>query len=169
MHANNNTASAHGETLVEYKQMKFVITAAPTQDNVGDYIQILSKYGAKDVVRACEVTYTVEQFQPAGIDIHELPFPDGLQPPTAVIEEWLGLVKKRRAEGDAAIAVHCIAGLGRAPVLVAIALIESGLEPLDAIDFIRKRRRGAINAKQLKYLESYKRTKLLNKSKCVIQ
>ena len=47
--------------------------------------------------------------------------------------------------------------LPRAPVLVAVALVEAGMEPLDAIDYIRKRRRGAINSKQLKYLQNYRR------------
>ena len=49
----------------------------------------------------------------------------------------------------------------RAPVLVALALIESGMKYEDAVDFIRKRRRGAINSKQLEYLEKYKPTKAL--------
>ena len=49
----------------------------------------------------------------------------------------------------------------RAPVLVALALIESGMKYEDAVQFIRKRRRGAINSKQLEYLEKYKPTKAL--------
>lgn len=49
--------------------------------------------------------------------------------------------------------------LCRAPVLVAIALIEQGMPPLDAVAYIRERRRGAINNKQLKYIETYKRRK----------
>jgi protein tyrosine phosphatase type 4A len=48
---------------------------------------------------------------------------------------------------------------------VAIALIEAGLKPLDAVIYVRERRRGAINAKQLKFLESYKKR---NNSKCLI-
>ncbi len=56
------------------------------------------------------------------------------------------------------IAVHCVAGLGRAPVLVAIALIEfAKMDPIDAATFIRKHRQGAINNKQLDWLEQYKR------------
>ena len=36
-------------------------------------------------------------------------------------------------------------GLGRAPVLVAVALIELGMKYEDAVEMIRMKRRGAIN------------------------
>ena len=49
--------------------------------------------------------------------------------------------------------------LCRAPVLVATALIELGMKYEDAVDLIRKKRRGAINAKQLEFLSKYKRRK----------
>ena len=55
-----------------------------------------------------------------------------------------------------AIAIHCVAGLGRAPVLVCIALIESGMGWMEAVELVRKKRRGALNMTQLRYLETYK-------------
>jgi hypothetical protein len=60
------------------------------------------------------------------------------------------------------IAVHCVAGLGRAPILVAIALIEAGMEPHEAVKAVRARRPSALNKRQLLYLtESYQRRRRL--------
>lgn len=56
----------------------------------------------------------------------------------------------------------------RAPVLVAIALIEYGLDPISAVTFIRERRRGAINTVQLNYLTEYKPIRKKYGTKCVI-
>jgi protein tyrosine phosphatase type 4A len=42
-------------------------------------------------------------------------------------------------------------------VLVAIALIEHGMSPLDSVAYVRERRRGAINQRQLRYVERYRR------------
>jgi protein tyrosine phosphatase type 4A len=47
-------------------------------------------------------------------------------------------------------------GLGRAPVLVAIALIENGMDNLSAINYVRERRRDAFNKQQLNFLVHYK-------------
>jgi hypothetical protein len=60
------------------------------------------------------------------------------------------------------IAVHCVAGLGRAPLLVAIALIEEGMdEPMEALREVRRRRPGSLNHRQITYLERYKPRGLL--------
>lgn len=63
-------------------------------------------------------------------------YDDGGAPPAEIINAWLDVVQTTfhdapdssgpNAKEGPAIAVHCVAGLGRAPVLVAIALIEYG-------------------------------------------
>ena len=93
------------------------------------------------------------------------PFDDGHSPPQEIIDTWLDLVnhtfhgESKSSDDDSTIAVHCVAGLGRAPVLVAIALIEEGMDAVEAVTMIRTHRRGAINAKQLNYLQTYTPTK----------
>ena len=50
------------------------------------------------------------------------------------------------------IAVHCVAGLGRAPLLVALALVHKGCQRINAIELIRKNRPGAIYMVQANFL-----------------
>ncbi|KAI8910829.1 protein-tyrosine phosphatase-like protein [Gorgonomyces haynaldii] len=156
---------------VQYKHLQFVIFDAPSDGNLESYIKELQSHKVKDVVRACEPTYSKDTMLAAGIQVHDLPFPDGEAPPDAVIHQWLTLVNQKMGlyqpqQQISPIGVHCVAGLGRAPVLVAMALIEAGMPPLDSVIYIRERRRGAINAKQLKFIEAYK--KRSKESKCSI-
>jgi protein tyrosine phosphatase type 4A len=148
---------SHRPSFVNFKNYRFLIMDAPSDVNLPAYIEECQKHNVSHVVRACEPTYGIQPLQKAGIQVHEMPFPDGDPPPNNVIDPWLDLCQASFAKDDkSTIAVHCVAGLGRAPVLVVLALVELGMEPMDAVDLVRKKRRGAINAKQLKWLQSYK-------------
>jgi protein tyrosine phosphatase type 4A len=153
-------------TLMEVKPMRFLIMDAPRQGNLHLYIKEMRKHSVTDVVRVCEPTYQGAELQTAGIGLHDMEFPDGHSPPKELIDQWLQLVEKVFYSDDGAgnpnqnncIAVHCVAGLGRAPVMVALALIEfANMDPVEAVSLIRRHRRGAINEKQLLYLEGYRK------------
>lgn len=160
---------------ITFKNMRFLITDRPTDLNMPQYIEQLKNKGVVDVVRVCEPTYRTQSLEEAGIRVLDWCFDDGSPPPENIVEDWILLLKKRfREDPGCCIAVHCVAGLGRAPVLVALALIEAGQKYEDAVEMIRQRRRGAINAKQLTYLEKYRpksRLKVKNgvDKKCIIQ
>jgi protein-tyrosine phosphatase len=137
------------------------------------YMEELKARNVTDVVRVCEPTYNKAVLETqAGIKVTDIPFPDGSIPPASIIQAFLSICDDRFPGGilgvasapaesnpqTPAIGVHCVAGLGRAPVLVTAALIEAGMTPLDAIDFVRRRRRGAFNSVQLTYLvDSYRK------------
>lgn len=153
-------------TFIEWKNLRFLIMDVPKQSNLHLYLKECEKYHVTQLVRISEPTYDKEEVEKAGITLHEMCFDDGASPPQDIIDRWNDLVrgtfdtKKKKYSGDGGapppcIAIHCVAGLGRAPVMVAIALVEHGLESMQAVTFIRERRRGAINAVQLAYLESY--------------
>jgi protein tyrosine phosphatase type 4A len=158
-------------TLITHPPMKFLIMDAPRQANLHLYIKEMRKHSVTHVVRVCEPTYHGGELVNAGIELCEMAYEDGHSPPKEVIDQWLSLVdsvfyqnttittpSNESNSSSSCIAVHCVAGLGRAPVLVALALIEfANMDPVEAVSLIRKQRRGAINEKQLIYLEGYKR------------
>jgi len=147
---------------------RFLIFDAPNDDNLALYIHELKKHHVKHLVRACDPTYSVDPLKKEGIQVHDMPFPDGGAPSDSIVDNWLELLHSLKNEADRSgasgsaggpkitVAVHCVAGLGRAPVLVALALIDGGMAPLQAVEFIREKRRGSINMKQLQYLKNYK-------------
>uniref|UniRef100_G1L425 Protein tyrosine phosphatase 4A3 n=1 Tax=Ailuropoda melanoleuca TaxID=9646 RepID=G1L425_AILME len=117
---------------VSYKGMRFLITHNPTNATLSTFVQDLKKYGATTVVRVCEVTYDKAPLEKDGITVVDWPFDDGAPPPGKVVEDWLSLLKAKFCDDPGScVAVHCVAGLGR-------------------------KRRGAINSKQLTYLEKYR-------------
>ncbi|XP_016944967.1 PRL-1 phosphatase isoform X2 [Drosophila suzukii] len=161
--------------LIEYKGMKFLITDRPSDITINHYITELKKNNVNTVVRVCEPSYNTDELETQGITVKDLAFEDGTFPPQQVVDEWFEVLKdKYQQNPEACVAVHCVAGLGRAPVLVALALIELGLKYEAAVEMIRDKRRGAINAKQLSFLEKYKpkaRLKHKNghKNSCCVQ
>ena len=153
-------------SIVEYGNLRFLILDCPSQDNLPNYLTEFQARNVFDVVRVCQPTYDKNYFSQHGIQVHDFFFKDGGIPPDEILESFLKLCRERfgnfaRETNDPTgnmIAVHCVAGLGRAPVLVAVALIEAGLTPLDAVDYVRKRRRGAFNSVQLQFLvDNYKK------------
>ncbi|KAF8935798.1 Protein tyrosine phosphatase type IVA 1 [Haplosporangium bisporale] len=165
-------------TLIEppmTKGIRFLILDCPTDSTLPFYLAELKRNNVTDVVRCCEPTYRAETLQNEGITVHDWPFRDGAVPPVNIIKNWLLLVDTRivrRSSSPSAseeeeevapptIAVHCVAGLGRAPILVAIAMIELGMANLDTVEFIRRRRRGCFNSNQIQYIDGYKRGKIL--------
>ncbi|XP_057584773.1 protein tyrosine phosphatase type IVA 1-like [Hippopotamus amphibius kiboko] len=111
---------------VTYKNMRFLITHNPTNATLNRFIE-------------------------------DWPSDGGAPPSNQIVDDCLSFVKiKVREDPGCCIAIHCVAGLGRAPVLVALALIEGGMKCEDAIQFIRQKRHGAFNSKQLLYLEKYR-------------
>nr|XP_034357033.1 protein tyrosine phosphatase type IVA 1-like isoform X3 [Arvicanthis niloticus] len=104
---------------VTYKSMRFFITHNPTNATLNKFIE-------------------------------DWPFDDGVPPPNQIVDDWLSLVKINICKGPGCyIAIHCVTFLGRVPVFVTPALIESGMTYEDAEQFIRQKWHGAFNSKQL--------------------
>ena len=119
---------------ISYDGMRFLITHNPTNATLCRFIEELKKYGVTTLVRVCDATYDKAPIEKEGIQVLDWPFDDGAPPPSQIVDDWLNLLKtKFREESGCCVAVHCVAGLGRAPVLVALALLECGMKYEDEI------------------------------------
>nr|XP_014979070.2 protein tyrosine phosphatase type IVA 1-like isoform X2 [Macaca mulatta] len=116
---------------VTYKNMRFPIAHNPNNVTLNKFIEELKKYGVTTIVRVCEATYDTTLVEKEGTYVLDWPFGDGAPPSNQIVADRLNFIKiKFHEEPGCCIAVHCIAGLGRAP-------------------------RGAFKSKQLLYLEKY--------------
>ncbi|KAF9429018.1 Protein tyrosine phosphatase type IVA 1 [Entomortierella beljakovae] len=145
-------------------KLSFLILDCPSDATLQAYLPVLEEHHVTDLVRICEGNpYNPSPLSNIGITVHDnMKFTDGTAPGKDVVSSWLDLNDKvffSTQDSDCCIAVHCVSGIGRAPVLVAISLVESGMDPLDAIAYIRKARRGALNRNQIAFLDGYKKRK----------
>lgn len=143
--------------LIEYQakdtNYRFLICDAPSDANLPAYISLWKRHSVAYLVRTCSRTYDDKHILTEGITVTNLEFPDGRFPSTNILHQWRQII--RNSKGSC-IAIHCVAGLGRAPLLVCIALIQAGMDNTKAIELVRSKRPGALNNVQLKYLREYK-------------
>ncbi|XP_031350660.1 probable protein tyrosine phosphatase type IVA A isoform X2 [Photinus pyralis] len=141
-------------TLITYDKLTFLICVTPNPFYMQQYE--LMQYNTKTLVKTNEGSYDLIPFNNVGIMVIELLYPDGNFPSMLVIEDWLEIVADHFEKyPTSTLAVHCRCGLGRSAVLVAIALMESGLSPLLAVEMIRSKRQGVFNKKQIKKIYEY--------------
>ena len=94
-----------------------------------NYIRLLQDHRVSHLVCATDQLYRTEELTKSGVTVSELSFSDGSPPTQDIVEKWLCLVQNEFVtDPDTCIGVHCVTGLGRAPVLVATALIELGMK-----------------------------------------
>ncbi|CAG8457592.1 4874_t:CDS:2 [Acaulospora colombiana] len=114
----NGRSPINPPTLIEHKNLRFLIADAPSNNNLALYIQEFERYNVTDVVRVCDPTYHIKPLEERGMKVHDWVFGDGEAPPTQIVNDWLDLVQKRFGECvdegvRPTIACHCVAGLGR--------------------------------------------------------
>lgn len=134
-------------------KIKFLVCDSPTDEYIEEYKNLWLANKVEIVFRIAGV-YSTSLPLANGIRItDEIKFEDGGVPTEANLERWRAAVAEiENDQSRPTVAIHCIGGVGRAPALVAVALVDAGVAPEDAIEFIRNRRRGSLNRKQISWI-----------------
>lgn len=75
------------ESLIEWRNVRCLITDAPRAENIVTYLRLFKKYNVTDIARISEPSYETADLNGAGIHVHECFFPDGESPPEDVIDK----------------------------------------------------------------------------------
>eukprot|EP00474_Spongospora_subterranea_P011399 CRZ11857.1 hypothetical protein [Spongospora subterranea] len=141
---------------VEYGGRRYVISPLPTTALVPIWVARLRELEVGLLVRLSEdQSYTAQDL--GDIRFVEFPLQDGAVPNSEQVTAWNELAEGFfKCNPGRALAIHCTAGLGRSAVVVAISLMNARLSAEKAIELIRSKRKGALNAKQVAFVLDYK-------------
>ncbi|KAF7730246.1 Protein tyrosine phosphatase type IVA 1 [Apophysomyces ossiformis] len=144
-------------------RQKFVILDEPNDRTLKKYIDTLAKENVTILVRFRSWNQlndhsAGELEKQTGIQVIDHPMIESDSVPNReAIRRWLELTETAR-RSKATIGVHSMAGICRAPLLIALSLIETGMRPIDAISYVREHRRGVLTKSELRFLMGYRRT-----------
>ncbi|KAM9720327.1 dual specificity protein phosphatase CDC14AB-like isoform 2-T2 [Menidia menidia] len=114
------------------------------------YFEYFHQNDVVAVVRLNRKLYDSRKFEDAGFEHHDLFFLDGTTPSDLIIRRFLHVCERT----EAAVAVHCKAGLGRTGTLIACYLMKHfRFTAAEAVAWIRICRPGSIIGPQQNFLE----------------
>tara|TARA_B100000524_G_scaffold222841_1_gene117610 strand:- start:135 stop:605 length:471 start_codon:yes stop_codon:yes gene_type:complete len=144
--------------IIEGK-IKYILSSCPDEKNIKEYSIFLKNNNVKYLVNFCEKQYSISYLDKS-IKYESLFIEDGRIPELNKLERWKELCKECIKENKN-IALHCVSGMGRAPTMLCISLIEyENYSSIESIELIREKRKGCLNSKQLHYLLNYKKNNI---------
>ncbi len=135
--------------------------------NLDSDLQVIRDFGAKAFVSLLEEHEFIEldvrelpgKVKALNIDWYHLPIKDVSIPDIAFEEEWVTVAKRLHniLSTGGKLLLHCKGGLGRTGLVAAKLLVETGVDPLKAIQIVRNARPGSIETiEQLEYFQNLK-------------
>uniref|UniRef100_A0A6S9SCY9 protein-tyrosine-phosphatase n=2 Tax=Chrysotila carterae TaxID=13221 RepID=A0A6S9SCY9_CHRCT len=140
---------------------KFLAFSGPTQTPIAyvdgvktntpeTYYEYFRANHVTGIVRFNNKVYDRKKFIDAGFNHYDLYFPDGSNPPDAIIKRFLDIAEAE----PGALAIHCKAGLGRTGTLISLYIMKHfKLTMTEVLGWLRLCRPGSVIGPQQTFLE----------------
>jgi atypical dual specificity phosphatase len=120
------------------------------------YIAELKGMGITSVLNLTEETWPKIWIKESGMNYIHIPVVDFGIPTVEQARKAIGFIEENISKG--AVMVHCRAGLGRTGTIIGIYLVETGMDPMEAIDTVRGHRPGSLEVEgQEEFVRSWMR------------
>jgi protein tyrosine phosphatase type 4A len=141
----------------------FSVTGSPSNYNINEYIKYLKSKSIGIVIKLNEKDlYDTSKFKQNNIEFIHIEIQDGNIPSKDDIIK----INKISNEYNS-ICMHCTAGLGRAPLVLALIMIlQFDQDPHDTAIEIRKKIPDCLNKFQIEFLTEFKRKHYVKKKGC---
>lgn len=102
--------------------------------------QLAQRHGIRGVVDLREEDRDDQKaLERAGLRLLHLPTPDLYPAPVPMLDEGVAFAREHIDRGEGVL-VHCQHGIGRSPLLALCVMVDSGFEPLQALEQAKDRR-----------------------------
>lgn len=146
-------------TEIKVGVIKFVITEIPKKEQLADYETLLKNFEVNFLIRIVKKSLLYEINVPNLRVVDFTDFEDGSVPSKEIVARYISIMEDIKMKCiNPIIAIHCYSSLGRAPTLISLSMIKENkkIDRHDMILYIRKKRPGAFNSKQLNWLLNVK-------------
>lgn len=143
-------------TEIEIGVVKYFITECPRIDQLEEFKHIIIKNKVNILIRILEPSqlYDVSDI-PDLIVENFTDFQDGSVPTTEIMERYIQIIEDAKKKyKNPNILGHCLSSMGRMPTFLGISMIIEypKMDRCDVIIYIRKKRPGSLNIKQINWL-----------------
>jgi protein tyrosine phosphatase type 4A len=135
------------DNYILYNKFRVYFGPSPNSNNLNIFLEKFKIFNIKTIIRLCEPSYSLSSDM---IEILDLPIITCV-PSKEVIRQWNSILDSINGN----MYVHCESGLGRAPTMIAIALLQKDVEPYNAIQMLRTINKKLFNNNQLKFIFNY--------------
>lgn len=103
-------------------------------------IHLRDKEGITTSINLTESPWPADWIEGSRIRHHHFPVIDMSVPTEIVAKDIISLIDS----GPGPVMIHCAAGIGRTGTVIALYLVDHGMEPEKAISYVRKKRYGSV-------------------------